>query len=1244
MAVLASNYPTSLDTTSTLGEVSNRAKTTLSVALANTGETQISLSDASSFPTTGTVTIDNEIFYYSNKSGNVLTIESRAAQGTVAAAHSNGATVYLRFTKGHWEVIRSSVISLETKLGTSSSTPTSNTWLKGTGTGTSAWSTITKSDVGLSAVENTALSTWAGTSNITTVGTVGTGTWQAGIIASTYGGTGINNAGRTLTINTNSGTLTFTNPTTTLTIANTGSISGTNTGDQTITLTSDVTGSGTGSFATTIANSAVTLAKMADVATSTVFYRKTAGTGAPEVQTLATLKTDLGLTGTNSGDQTITLTGDVTGSGTGSFAASIGANKVTLGMLATLAANSVIGNSTGSTATPTAVSMVTTASASSVLLRDSNANAVSNNFLPSYATTATAGGTTTLTVSSAYYQFFTGTLTQTLQLPVASTLANGQSWVVENNSTGAVTVQTSGLNTLLILAAGTRALITCINTAGGTGTASWDFIYYGDVVASGKKLNVSNSLTLAGTDGTTMTFPSTSATIARTDAANTFTGTQTFNTPIAASSVATMTNTVGGGVPTPPNNTTTFLRGDGTFAAPTGGGTVTNTGGNLTLNAVVLGAGTVDTKVSTGITSNGTAQLILGVNATTIGTLKMFGNTSGDVTLQPTAAAGTATTQTLPATTGTLVNRVATANGVSASNSDGALTITLGAITPTTVNGNTFTTGTYTLTGASGKTLTFNNSLTLAGTDSTTMTFPAASTTVAGLGTTQTFTGINTFTPAARSSGVASYLTITMPSDTGQTAATESIGVNFTAGTRTWADGTTTLQREHFFGAPTYNKTTTAATFTTAVNVDVADPIAGTGVTITNNYSLRAANVLFTGIIKAGSSPTTLTDSDGKILSAALNTVAVAQGGTGTGSAGITAFNNITGYTASGATGTTSTNLVFSTSPTLTTPNIGAATATSVTVASNSQALVLGTSGDVTIYGNSLDVNNTETWIYGTKASHALLLRSPNTTFRILAYSSAGYGYFQAGVTGGSNNGSLYFSGYNGATATQVQFISTDSWATGNLGVGHSGTNSAKLHVISTTEQFRAGYSTTNYWNAVTDSGSVTTFTATGTSPTFRFATPIQFNDGSSGSSWLPWTDGNIYLSSANIIFRNAGGTEQGRLDSSGLNLRPKARVTSTTSSSTPTPNCDNEEIYILTALAVGATFGAVSGTPTNGQRLLIRIKDNGTARTLGWNSAYRAMGVALPTTTVISKTMYIGFIYNSTDSKWDCVSVAQEA
>jgi hypothetical protein len=50
-----------------------------------------------------------------------------------------------------------------------------------------------------------------------------------------------------------------------------------------------------------VADKAVTLAKMADVPTASVF-RKTAATGVPEVQTLATLKADLGLVGTNSGD------------------------------------------------------------------------------------------------------------------------------------------------------------------------------------------------------------------------------------------------------------------------------------------------------------------------------------------------------------------------------------------------------------------------------------------------------------------------------------------------------------------------------------------------------------------------------------------------------------------------------------------------------------------------------------------------------------------------------------------------------------------------------------------------------------------------------------------------------------------------------------------------------------------------------------------------------------------------------
>lgn len=106
-------------------------------------------------------------------------------------------------------------------------------------------------------------------------------------------------------------------------------------------------------------------------------------------------------------------------------------------------------------------------------------------------------------------------------------------------------------------------------------------------------------------------------------------------------------------------------------------------------------------------------------------------------------------------------------------------------------------------------------------------------------------------------------------------------------------------------------------------------------------------------------------------------------------------------------------------------------------------------------------------------------------------------------------------------------------------------------------------------------------------------------------------------------------------------NKRVTKRVTSITDSATPTPNADTDDMYLVTALTQTATFGAPTGTPTQGQQLMIRVKDNGTARTLAWNAIYRASAdLSLPLITVVSKTMYLGFIYNSTDVKWDLISV----
>lgn len=121
----------------------------------------------------------------------------------------------------------------------------------------------------------------------------------------------------------------------------------------------------------------------------------------------------------------------------------------------------------------TGVTSVTIApTASSFAGWDANKNLSAVNNISGYTTTATAGSTTTLTVGSNYQQFFTGSLNQTVQMPVANTLAEGQSWLIFNNSTGIVTIQSSGLNTITTLPGSTQATITCILNSGTT-ASSW---------------------------------------------------------------------------------------------------------------------------------------------------------------------------------------------------------------------------------------------------------------------------------------------------------------------------------------------------------------------------------------------------------------------------------------------------------------------------------------------------------------------------------------------------------------------------------------------------------------------------------------------------------------------------------------------------------------------------------------------------------------------------------------------------
>jgi len=202
-----------------------------------------------------------------------------------------------------------------------------------------------------------------------------------------------------------------------------------------------------------------------------------------------------------------------------------------------------------------------------------------------YTTTVTAAGTTTLTVASTFEQFFTGTTTQTVLLPVTSTLVLGNQYEITNMSTGVVTVNSSGGNLVVAIVPLSRVTVTVILTSGTT-AASWDIQYTGNSAVTGtgsnvlaispalttptlgvatattinkvaltapasgstltiadgktltanasltlagtdaKTLTVSNSLTLAGTDSTVMTFPASSTTVAGLSIAETFSAAQ----------------------------------------------------------------------------------------------------------------------------------------------------------------------------------------------------------------------------------------------------------------------------------------------------------------------------------------------------------------------------------------------------------------------------------------------------------------------------------------------------------------------------------------------------------------------------------------------------------------------------------------------------------------------------------------------------------------------------------------------
>ena len=251
----------------------------------------------------------------------------------------------------------------------------------------------------------------------------------------------------------------------------------------------------------------------------------------------------------------------------------------------------------------TGVTSVTTAPTATAFSGwDANKNLSANNVIDAYVTTATAAGTTVLTVASAYQQFFTGTTTQTVTLPVTSTLVLGQTFLVVNNSTGTVTVQSSGGNTVTAMVGATQAIFTCILTSGTT-AASWSSDYTSNVAGVSSITGTANQvIASASTGAVTLSLPQSIATTS----AVTF-GSVAFS-PTTQGIVGTATN----------NNASAGYVGEFISSQIVAGSAISLSTTTLTnLTSISLTAGDWDVKGNAVFSNTGTASLFsIGISST----------------------------------------------------------------------------------------------------------------------------------------------------------------------------------------------------------------------------------------------------------------------------------------------------------------------------------------------------------------------------------------------------------------------------------------------------------------------------------------------------------------------------------------------------------------------------------------------------------------------------------------------------
>lgn len=287
------------------------------------------------------------------------------------------------------------------------------------------------------------------------------------------------------------------------------------------------------------------------------------------------------------------------------------------------------------------------------------------------------------------------------------------------------------------------------------------------------------------------------------------------------------------------------------------------------------------------------------------------------------------------------------------------------------------------------------------------------------------------------------------------------------------------------------------------------------------------------------------------------------------------------------------------------------------TVASPTEKVRIQYDGKVAINKTStansmLDIEDTGTTFYPSANIYRNSTNAP-------AYSSAIYGRFSTNQTSAS------FTGEQVALTGEMWLSGNQNW-TGNGLQGASGA----IGVLGRVEHRSGTFSIANASGFISQAevatnGTITKFTGyralnpTGSGTlTNNYGFYVNTLSKGSTSNWA-------FYAETNPSYFGGGVVE---------------RVVTTTDDATAVIDVAVTDTYELSAIANATTF-STTGTPTDGQEILIRFKDAGVAKGLTWDAIFVEIGQTLPIITIAGKWHYVGVKYNSSASKFHVLAVS---